>query len=476
MGIHRRYAAAFLILFTSWTVQAGQVNVPKRSVEDLIKNVTPVLNDNALGYVRAEGNYPFTYNNKAYSAGPILQTTNIPKTSIATSIKNGLKVNPAQLALDATIAATLAAVGWVMTDGVLSKKIEGESGTVPLNTSSGQYFWYTSYTSTSKTYNDAASDVQTSCNNWATRVSSGQTYSYYNVTYTLNSDGVTGFCRALQQGASKSAAVYRTGNSCPTGSTYDSTKQGCVQTASSTTPVVDSDYSQIDTFVSGNSDPDFLNRALKASCEGSLAPARCYQALQDAASHLHSGPSTVKGPSTTSTSSTTNVDGTKSDTTTFKETQFQLGYNADGFTWRDDTTTTTTNPDGTQTVSHESTEDNSATPEDEQDDPLEKEYAFEDKDFPEVTPFYEQKYKEGFKSVWEKNQASFDNSAFISFLKSFVPSFSGSCPAFGLSFNIATWANYGSMDFMSICYVLDFVKSILLVSSLFLCRALIFGG
>ena len=42
--------------------------------------------------------------------------------------------------------------------------------------------------------------------------------------------------------------------------------------------------------------------------------------------------------------------------------------------------------------------------------------------------------------------------------------------------NIASWANYGYQQFGSICYVLDFVKAILMVSALFLCRALIFGG
>lgn len=471
MGIHRRYAAAFLILFTSWTVQAGQVNVPKRSVEDLIKNVTPVLSDNALGYVRAEGNYPFTYNNKAYTAGPILQTTKIPTSAVKTVLKEGLKANAPKLLLDATIAASVAAVGWVMTDGVLMKKTTDSSGNptpVSTNPDAGEYYWQAislpnisknKYSSPQLACMDAAASGY-----WAAGTYVGIEQSYpTQFTCTVR----------LPDGLSRSEIVGY-GSSCPSGSNYSQSTGSCLAD-SKPVPVTDSDFSALDTHLDGL-DAKHLNDVLKASCEGSLAPARCIQSLQDAASHLHSGPATVKGPTVTSTTSTTNADGTKSDTTTFKETQFQLGYNADGFTWRDDTTTTTTNPDGTQTVSHESTEDNSATPEQEKDDPLEKEYAFEDKDFPEVTPFYEQKYKEGFKSVWEKNQASFDNSAFISFLKSFVPSFSGSCPAFGLSFNIATWANYGSMDFMSICYVLDFVKSILLVSSLFLCRALIFGG
>lgn len=470
MGIHRRYAAAFLILFTSWTVQAGQVNVPKRSVEDLIKNVTPVLSDNALGYVRAEGNYPFTYNNKAYTAGPILQTTKIPTSAVKSVLKEGLKTNAPKLLLDATIAASVAAVGWVMTEGVLSKKIASD-GVVTTTPGDGNYYWKTNNTVQTEQgpMLASASDPGALCKmiRW--------TNNYSNSGPTFDSS-TTGRCNAVRasDGAKAYMSITRYGSSCPSGATYDSSLGACTGKAAYS-PVTDADFTSLNTQLDGL-DAKHLNDVLKASCEGSLAPARCIQFLQDAASHLHSGPTTLKGPTTTSTTSTTNADGTKSDTTTFKETQFQLGYNADGFTWRDDTTTTTTNPDGTKTVSHESTEDNSATPEQEKDDPLDREYAFEDKDFPEVTPFYEQKYKEGFKSVWEKNQASFDNSAFISFLKSFVPSFSGSCPAFGLSFNIATWANYGSMDFMSICYVLDFVKSILLVSSLFLCRALIFGG
>ncbi|SPZ02322.1 Uncharacterised protein [Pseudomonas luteola] len=473
MGIYRRYAAAFLIFFASLTVQAGQVNVPKRSVEDLIKNVTPVLSENALGYVRAEGDYPFTYNNKAYTAGPILQTTKIPKTSVASVVKNGLKINPAQLALDATIAATLSAVGWVMTDGVLTKKTSEQTGSVSGAVGTNEYYFYLSNDSTSTRYGSATDACSISFSNYPNATnkrityggsySSGNAYYYCSMQYSGNSDYRAG-------------TVNRVGSSCPSGTTYDSDKVGCYGSTEKATPVSDSDFSAIDTFISGKSDPDFLNRALKASCEGSLAPARCYQSLQDAASHLHSGPTSVKGPTVSSTATTANTDGTTSTSTTKQDTNFKLGYNADGFTWTPETTKTVTGADGKTTTETTTEEDNSTKPEEQTDDPLNKEYSFEDKDFPEVKPFYEQKYKDGFKTVWENNQASFDNSAFISFLKSFVPSFSGSCPAFGLNFNIATWANYGSMDFMSICYVLDFVKSILLVSSLFLCRALIFGG
>jgi len=64
----------------------------------------------------------------------------------------------------------------------------------------------------------------------------------------------------------------------------------------------------------------------------------------------------------------------------------------------------------------------------------------------------------------------------MQFLQGFVPSFSGSCPSFGLGFNIASWANYGTIQFSSICYVLDFVKIILLVTALFTFRKVTFGG
>ena len=53
---------------------------------------------------------------------PVSAVRNIPSKNIATIAKNGLKANLPSLALQGTIAALVAGVGWVMTDGVLTKK------------------------------------------------------------------------------------------------------------------------------------------------------------------------------------------------------------------------------------------------------------------------------------------------------------------------------------------------------------------
>jgi len=141
---------------------------------------------------------------------------------------------------------------------------------------------------------------------------------------------------------------------------------------------------------------------------------------------------------------------------------------------RDRTTTTTTDPDGNTTT--DTTVDTGpvvgAKPEDDAD----LDGSFTDTPFPEVEPFYEQKYPDGLGGVWAARKAEFEDSAFMDFLGSFVPSFSGSCPAWSFNVNVASWAQFGIHDFQSLCWVFDFVKVVLLVSAAFLCRALIFGG
>ena len=45
-----------------------------------------------------------------------------------------------------------------------------------------------------------------------------------------------------------------------------------------------------------------------------------------------------------------------------------------------------------------------------------------------------------------------------------------------MSFEIASWASFGTHSFGNQCYVFDFVKVILLVTALFTARAITFGG
>lgn len=368
----RGIAYGFLLcLCVLQQVNAAQVNVPKRSVADLISNVTPILSENALGYVRAEGDYPFTYNNKAYSAGPILQTTKIPTSTVKSVLKEGLKTNAPKLLLDATIAASVAAVGWVMTDGVLMKKTEGAGGLVSTDPSAGQYSW--TLTQRGSTQLSGQSSATGACSAFlaTSRFTSNPdiigvrqagskfvSATQYTCAYETQS-------KSTYNWNADSATVTRYGSSCPANSSYDSNTGGCLSTASSTSPVTDADFTSLNTQLDGL-DAKHLNDVLKASCEGSLAPARCIQSLQDAASHLHSGPSTVKGPSVSSTSTTANSDGTTSTSTTKEDTNFKLGYNADGFTWTPETTKTVTGADGKTTETTTTEEDNSTKPSEEE--------------------------------------------------------------------------------------------------------------
>jgi hypothetical protein len=191
------------------------------------------------------------------------------------------------------------------------------------------------------------------------------------------------------------------------------------------------------------------------------------------------GPAVLSGPITTKTTQTPNADGTTTTRTETTKTDFKLTYGKDYFDVETEKKTTVTE-DG-QLVSETTEKDETpaqdvadTTPGEEQQP--EPEYTFNDSPFPEVKPFYQQKYPDGLSGVWNQAKADIDNSSFMRFLSSFIPSFSGSCPTFGLNFAIGNMANFGSVDFQSLCYVFDFVKIILLVTAVFAARQLTFGG
>lgn len=215
-----------------------------------------------------------------------------------------------------------------------------------------------------------------------------------------------------------------------------------------------------------SADPDWIRSIASEACQGALNPEACITSLVSSGPNL-SGPTAVQGPKTTTT--TTGPAGT---TTTTTNTNYTVVYGpSNTYTYNTNKTTTVTKPDGTTETSTET-----STPDSPDQETPDEQYSFEDAAFPEVKPFYEQKYPDGLQGVWDQKKSQVDSSEFMSFLSGFVPSFSGSCPAFGLSFHIASWANYGNVSFSSLCYVFDFVKVVLLVSALFLCRALTFGG
>ncbi|WP_143503027.1 hypothetical protein [Pseudomonas aeruginosa] len=237
--------------------------------------------------------------------------------------------------------------------------------------------------------------------------------------------------------------------------------------------LTDPDYDDITDSLSGVVDPNWLKDLLTATCEGSLNPAACYDQMSET-THL-SGPSSVNGPKTSTTTTTTNPDGTTSTTTKDTQTKYEIKY-GDNYIDYTETTTTTTTKDGDKTEETTTTDTDDVTAEIPPKRKRRRVVVLRTPNFQKLSRSMSKKYEDGLEGVWRDKRAEFEDTEFMKFLQGFIPSFSGRCPAFGLDMNIASWANYGYQQFGSICYVLDFVKAILMVSALFLCRALIFGG
>lgn len=250
--------------------------------------------------------------------------------------------------------------------------------------------------------------------------------------------------------------------SCP----YGHTNYHCNSEPQAPLPFAQSDYDALESVIpASDPSPDAVRDFWFDLCSGDGACMGSYTS-----DPTLSGPASVQGPKTTTTS--TGPNGT---TTTTTETHHDLDYsNPDGVVVRDRTTTTTTDPDGN--ISTDTTVDSGPVVGLEPDDQFDLDGSFSDSPFPEVEPFYEQKYPEGLEGVWSARKAEFEDSAFMDFLGSFVPSFSGSCPAWSFNVNVASWASFGIHEFQSLCWVFDFIKVVMLVTAAFLCRALIFGG
>lgn len=259
----------------------------------------------------------------------------------------------------------------------------------------------------------------------------------------------------------------RKGTTCPSGSQFNTATGTCQ--ASSTGIPSEAQWITMEDFAAAQNS-DFTRDIIRAACEGSNAPGRCYDEMSNWGDIQ--GPASQTGSPQVTTTTTTNPDGTTSTTTTTVQNRYEYNFGPSYYDYST-TTTITTNTDGviTETETTDGIPTDNPTQEEESTD-----YTFNDSEFPEVPSFYEQKYPDGLEGVWQQARADIDQSAFMQFLQGFVPSFSGSCPTFGLGFNIASWANYGTVQFSSICYVLDFVKIILLVTALFTFRKVTFGG
>lgn len=516
MGIYQRYATAFLILaFSLPAFSAYRTNYNPTSQEVIKGGAPPVApyqtpsghvayyGEEALYEIQAGnkftagdapaptirqvkpssvGSISTPYGESAYYNGAsnpvskikVKPVSLVPKLNIAAKAKNFIKTTPGQIALSAAISGAVAAVGWVMSDDntkVRKKTSEGE--VQPVST----YGWSFSSSGCRGPYVSAQAFM--TCYQSYLDAVDGR----FNYPYTV-SPGADGRLNINWEQRFKSNNGYigsgtfyafKVGNcAAPLVLTALYT---CVDPSKATfADVTDSDFSALDAWATGTATEAMLRGMLTDACNGSLSPATCFSEAEDRSRRIIAGPTSAPGPSTTTTGTYTKPDGSTGTTSTTTNTNYTFNY---GPTYFDTTTATTTETkkDGAITETTSATDSTAPTdPAPNTDEEPDTSGTYADTDFPSVKPFYEQKYPDGLSGVWNHANNQIQSSQFITFLASFVPSFSGSCPRFGLSFNIASWANFGTQEFSDLCYVFAFIKVILEVSALFLCRAIIFGG
>lgn len=192
----------------------------------------------------------------------------------------------------------------------------------------------------------------------------------------------TARCKAVRPSDGYTAyySLTRYGSTCPTGTTYSNTTWSCTGGGEGSTPFTQSDWDKLQQALNNASgpgtagDPNFIRDLIHASCEGSLAPQRCYDSLLangpgQASQHL-SGPSSVTAPGTSSITVSKDKDGNATSTTTTSNTTFNITYGNNYYNYSSTTTKTKTNPDGSTETTTEEEPDDSAEKYPEQPDPL----------------------------------------------------------------------------------------------------------
>lgn len=267
--------------------------------------------------------------------------------------KGFLKNNAASIAVGGVIAGMVVGLNWVMGEGgQIQKK---ESGPIPYNPS---YIHWDAYGHKSSSASGAVSAFlsatgggQVCRTNGLQTIDSGS----YFIIRPGGSCDQTGF----------TVDVWRYGQSCPEGSSFDNTSRSC--STQQLSPLAPSDFSLLDAYINAQSS-DWIKDLIRESCQGSLAPDRCFEDLRDNVSLT--GPSTVSGPSTLTTTS-----GPSGTTTKETKTNYQITYGSDFFIYAPTTTTTTVNPDGTTEVETEEETTEEEAQEDEIDSTIGDPYA-----------------------------------------------------------------------------------------------------
>ncbi|SFV04522.1 hypothetical protein SAMN05216350_1218 [Polaromonas sp. YR568] len=176
---------------------------------------------------------------------------------------------------------------------------------------------------------------------------------------------------------------------------------------------------------------------------------------------------TISGPASTpgATSTTQKPDGsTETSTTTHNHT-----YGGNTVTTTNTTVINNYNP----TTNTTTTTTTTGTPPKAEEQP---EYEATDTPLPDQPKLYTPKYPQGPSKVWTDRKADFMGSPLLQLVGGLTPNIpAAACPQFSFSVNLG-FVNFGTYSLGPECYVWDFCKIVILVSALFLARALIFGG
>ncbi|MCO6059834.1 hypothetical protein NG726_24630 [Pseudomonas sp. MOB-449] len=239
-------------------------------------------------------------------------------------------------------------------------------------------------------------------------------------------------------------------------------------------PLTSADLDRIAPYVDSQTG-EWIRDLMRETCAQSPSPGACLTSLQEGGPQL-SGPATVQGPKEVTTGTYTKPDGTTGTTRTETNTTYNIRYGPTYFDFTTNKTVTTYQDD--QKVGEDTSTDGEEVTEEvpQEENEQEQQYSFQDATFPEVEPFYDQQYPDGLNGVWNARKQDFDNSAFLAFLRSFIPSFSGTCPAWAMSFDLRALGNFSSHGFNVGCYVFDFIGVVILVTALFTARMVTFGG
>jgi hypothetical protein len=247
----------------------------------------------------------------------------------------------------------LKGLDWVMTDGQVMAKQPGAA--VPTDPQNGEYYYYNQ--GSDATYSSAAEACAHGIYGMYPLAGVERNGNSYLCTVTVTDDD--GSTRQLK------FPVFEGGGTCPAGSTH--TLSGMCAGPSKVAPVTEQDLGLMDNYIAAR-DSKFVQDLLRQSCEGSLAPERCYQELRTKQLALR-GPSSVDAGSTTTTTTHPNADGTTSTTVTTTNNKYNITYSPTTMTYtnRSSTTTSTDGKPGDSTSTDENPSDE-ADPEDNPDD------------------------------------------------------------------------------------------------------------